>query len=473
MKVYSCRLCKGKLSAPKLDLGSTPLANEFVKTKEPQDLFPLEVCVCEECGHYQLNQSIDPKKIFTHYVFVAGTSPVNVEHFHQYAVDMVKQLDLKPDSRILDIGSNDGTLLKHFQDLGMLVLGIDPAQNLAEEANQNGIPTIPDFFTEEHADKMLQKHGQFDLITSNNVCAHLPDLSDFVKGVKKLLAPQGVFSFEVSYFADVCDKTLFDTCYHEHSSYHTLNPLFPFFQAHGLDIFDVERIDTHGGSIRVYVRREEDKLQGRWHAGKWYCLEGGRICNLLDQEKDIEKKVAALAKNIKYLGLELREKLRNYKDQGKSVAIYGVPAKATTLIYALGIDEKWIDFAVDDNPLKQGLFTPGKHIPIYSSQAIIERKPDVLLILAWNFAHSIIENCEKQWYSAFKNVRYPTFIVPLPELKIKRYCENKTCTCGVGPWAKDITKSGPYVDAFQCQDCGGYVWTQIGVLNGFPIQTSQ
>jgi SAM-dependent methyltransferase len=484
MKIYNCRLCKGNLSEPKLRLPSTPLANEFVKTKEPQDLFPLEICVCEKCGHYQLNESVDPERLFRNYLFVAGTSPVNVEHFRQYAAHMIEKFDLKPNSKVLDIASNDGTLLKHFKDLGMKVRGIDPAENIARIANENGIETIPEFFTEKFADEMVQEFysldysktfGPYALITANNVFAHVPDLVDFTKGVKKLLAPQGVFSFEVSYFPDVCDKTLFDTIYHEHSSYHTIEPLISFFTKHGLDLFDVERIPNHGGSIRVFVRREEDKTKGKWDDEEYCPLSGcrklhskqlhdrcNRLYDLKKQEENIENKVAILQKNIKYLGLELREKLRDYKDQGKSIAIYGTPAKATTLMYALGIKEKWIDFAVDDAPLKQGTFTPGKHIPVYSSQAIMESRPDVLLILAWNFADSIIKNCKKQWeeYHRLNNMhgsaRYPTFIIPLPELKIERYCENKYCTCGEGPWEKDYTKSGNIIEIFQCQACGGY-----------------
>lgn len=400
MKVEYCRLCKtGKLSEPKLKFPATPLANEFVRETTPQDLFPLEVCVCQDCGHYQLNESVDPERLFRDYFFVAGTSPVNVEHFRKYAVQMVEKFNLKAKSKVLDIASNDGVLLRHFKDLGMEILGIDPAKNLAEQANKDGIPTIPEFFTEEYADKMLSQYGQFDLITANNVFAHVPDLADFAKGVKKILSPNGVFVFEVSYFADVCDKTLFDTVYHEHSSYHTLGPLNKFFRSHGLCAFDVQRIDNHGGSIRVYVQHK-DRAREFIVSDDWIsCLE---------QELDIEKKVEKLALNIRLLGLELREKLRDYSRQGNSIAIYGVPAKATTLMYALGIKEDWINFAVDDAPLKQGTFTPGMHISVLPTSAIYEKRTTVILVLAWNFADSIIK----------KHSKFPgKWIVPIPELK--------------------------------------------------------
>lgn len=400
MKVYECRLCKGRLSEPKLNLGSTPLANEFVKEIQAQELFPLEICVCETCGHYQLNQSINPERIFRNYAYVAGTSLVNVEHFRQYAKHMIELFDLKPGNRVLDIGSNDGTLLKQFLDLKMSVLGIDPARNLAAEANKNGIPTIPDFFTEECADKMLKQHEQFHLITANNVWAHVPDMIGFIKGIKKLLKPNGVFSFEVSYFVDVCDKTLFDTCYHEHSSYHTLVPLIKFFKTHDLNIFDVENIPNHGGSIRVFVKHKARRTHHENYPKHLYTL--------LQQEKNIDNKINKLKNNIMILGLVLHEALYMFKQQGKSLAIYGTPAKATTLMYSLDIDEKLIDFAVDDNPLKQGTYTPGKHVPVYAPQVIYEKKPDVLLVLAWNFAESIIKE-----HNNFKG----TWIVPLPEYK--------------------------------------------------------
>lgn len=398
MKVTECRLCRGQLSEPKINLGKTPLANEFLKEAVTQDLFPLEVCICTLCEHYQLNEQVNPERMFRNYLFVAGTSPVNVEHFRQYAIDMVEKFDLKPGSRVLDIASNDGTLLKHFKDLGMSVLGIDPAKNLAKEANINGIETIPEFFTTEYADKILTQYGQFDLITANNVFAHVPDMVGFVRGVQKLLSPGGIFSFEVSYFGDVCDKTLFDTIYHEHSSYHTIAPLVSFFNIHKMKVFDIERISNHGGSIRVYVGNEFEK----------HSYENYDINYFLNEENDMAKRVTQLQKDIKLLGYELREKLQAIKAQDKSIAIYGVPAKATTLMYALGIDEKMIDFAVDDAPLKQGTFTPGKHIPVLPTEAIYERKPDYLLILAWNFADSIIEK--------HKNFG-GKFIVPIPELK--------------------------------------------------------
>lgn len=398
MKIYCCRLCNGKLSEPVLSIPDTPLANEYLKEKIVQDTFPLQICKCILCGHYQLNEQVDPERMFRDYLFVAGTSPVNVEHFRQYAENIINEYKINIGSKVLDIASNDGTLLKHFKDLGMEVLGIDPAINLATEATKNGIPTIPEFFIEAQADKILQEYGQFDLITANNVFAHVPDMIGFTKGVQKLLSPNGVYTFEVSYFGDVVDKMLFDTIYHEHTSYHTLVPLIDFFSNHGLEVIDVVKVNNHGGSIRVYVS----------HKGKFPISYMG-INHLINNERHLEDNLHLLQHKISQLGSRLNNTLKKLKNQGKSIAVYGTPAKATTLMYALGLDESMIDFAVDDAHLKQGRYTPGKHIPILHPDAIYEHNPDVLLILAWNFSQSIIEN-----HKNFKG----KWIIPLPELKI-------------------------------------------------------
>ncbi len=405
MKVDTCRLCKaGKLSSPVLDFGSTPLANEFLSLKQEQDIFPLQVCVCQQCGHYQLNEQVSPERMFRHYLFVAGTSPVNIQHFKQYAAELTDYCKLKQGNKVLDIASNDGTLLKEFQKLGMKVLGIDPAVNIAEQANKEGIETIPEFFTEKYADTILKKYGKFELITANNVWAHVPDMMGFVKGVNKLLSDNGVFTFEVSYFLDVCQKTLIDTVYHEHTSYHTISPLVSFFKSFGLYIFNIQQISNHGGSIRVFVKKWGDNIKAAAHqAGE----EAAYKTFYVGKETDIANDIEVLKLKTELLGYKLREKLHQYKSENKSIAIYGVPAKATTLMYALNIDEKLIDFAVDDNPLKQGTFTPGKHIPVLPSSILYERKPDIILVLAWNFYESIL---------AQHKALSCTWIIPIPEI---------------------------------------------------------
>lgn len=398
MKTDTCRLCKvGKLSEPLLNFGNTPLANEFLENSDGQETFPLQVCACESCQHYQLSEAVSPERMFRHYLYVAGTSPVNVRHFDDYAKLVVDKFKLSQTSRVLDIASNDGTLLKAFKRFGMTVLGIDPARNLAEKANSEGIETIPEFFTNSYADIIVSNYGKFDLVTANNVFAHVPDLEDFAKGVKKVLAANGVFSFEVSYFLDVCNKALFDTVYHEHTSYHTISPLVPFFDRLGMKLFDVQYIPNHGGSIRCFVTHSDNDTY--------------KVNVDTSKERDMEYRVRELARDVRILGLELRETLGNIKWVGKSIAIYGTPAKATTLMYALGISPRFIDFAVDDNPLKQGKCLPGTTITVYPAKQIYDSKPDFLLVLAWNFADSIIQNCKINGYKG-------KFIVPLPQMKV-------------------------------------------------------
>jgi|TARA_R110000824_G_scaffold401771_1_gene615933 SAM-dependent methyltransferase len=403
MKVENCRLCGvGRLSEPKLVFPPTPLANEFLSNPCPQELFPLEVCVCNSCEHYQLNESIDPARLFTTYSYAAGHSAANIEHFEQAASQHVEKFSLTAGMKVLDIASNDGTLLDAFKKHGMTILGIDPAQNLASDANSRGIPTLIDFFSLSKALELKRSHGQFDLVTANNVFAHVPDLQDFAKGVKTVLAPEGVFSFEVSYFLDVCEKTLFDTIYHEHSSYHTLTPLISFFNTLGMKVFDVDHLPNHGGSVRVYVCNAYAEIG---------MVEGssGLLASLLKREKNITEEVVFLKDRISQLGDRLNSELKKFKCDNKTIAIFGVPAKATTLMYAFGLTGSIIDFAIDGSPLKQGMYTPGTHLQILPPSAIAERKPEVLLILAWNFADTIIQR-----HAEFKG----DWIIPLPELKI-------------------------------------------------------
>lgn len=426
MEITKCRLCQiGVLSEPKLTLPDTPLANNFLDNPQEQETYPLQICVCEACGHYQLNEQIDPEVLFKHYSFVSGTSPVNVEYFRQYAQEMVDKFNLEPKKdKVLDIGSNDGTLLQHFKYLGFEVLGIDPADKIAQSTINRGINTIATFFTDELASAMRLNGKCYKLITANNVFAHVPDLTDFIRGIKKILAPDGIFSFEVSYFPDVCDKNLFDTIYHEHSSYHTIMPLQMFFQQRDLCIVDVKRITNHGGSIRVYVSHldnilcERDSIPLSISEDYISCLiQEGQIHQLY--EPCMNTKMARLCDKINLLGTELRTTLQSYKDQGKSIAIYGFPAKATTLCSALKIDMNMIDFVVEDASLKIGKYTPFGNKEIFSPYKIIQKRPDVLLILCWNFAESVIQKTKLLLDEHIGDGKYPIFITPLPELKIE------------------------------------------------------
>ncbi len=391
-----------------LALTPTPPANAFVPESElgrEQQCFPLDVHQCRDCGHVQLLDVVDPQVLFGDYVYVAGTSPVFVDHFRRYAAVMVEGCGLRPDGLVVDIGSNDGTLLGFFRDAGMRVLGVDPARDIARRANEAGIETRTAFFTPEVAREIRSERGEASLVTANNVFAHADDLAGIVEGAKILLAPDGLFVFEVSYLVDVFEKTLFDTIYHEHLSYHSVAPLRRFFAGLGMEILDAQRIDTHGGSIRVAVQKAGGRLAARPSVNRLVAHED-RL-GLGDPET-----LRAFADRIAGVRTELVGLLRRLASEGKRIAGYGAPAKATTLVYHFDLGPETIAFIVDDSPLKQGLYSPGKHIPVLPSSALVERNVDYAVVLAWNFADSIIRNSEAYRRAGGR------FVVPLPEVKV-------------------------------------------------------
>ena len=406
-----CRLCGHKLSdSPILSLKPTPPANEFVSDVSViQEEFPIDIFVCPNCGHVQLPVIVDPSRLFGHYVYVSGTSPVFVGHFVEYAKQMVRMFDLSPGDFVIDIGSNDGTLLRQFKNKhDMRVLGIDPAQEISAMACVSGIPTISQFFTSSLVKNIIGDGDKARLILANNMFAHADNLGDIADGIKLALHENGVFVFEVSYLVDVCEQTLFDTMYHEHLSYHAVTPLIQFFKCRGMRIFDAERINTHGGSIRIYVTHENNNI---------VSSNPQRLEGILKYESENGYSspdcppLCELSIKIEELRSKLVSKLLEIQNSGKTVAAFGAPAKATTLMYHFGLDKNTIKFIVDDSPLKQGLFTPGKHVPVFSSKAIEELKPDYLVILAWNFADSIIQK-NKEYME-----RGGTFIVPIPNFR--------------------------------------------------------
>jgi SAM-dependent methyltransferase len=403
-----CRLCGGSRLTPVLSLAATPPANAFVPAGlagQPQQRFPLDVAFCEDCRHVQLMDVVDPRLLFEHYVYVSGTSPLFVKHFDDYAGWMVDRFGIAREGLAVDIGSNDGTLLKAFQARGLRVQGIDPAMEIAEAASQAGIPTINGFFGPELAARIRAEQGPAAVITANNVFAHIDDLAGVMDGVRALLADDGVLAFEVSYLVDVFENTLFDTIYHEHLDYHSVGPLVPFLAARGLELIEAVRVPSHGGSIRIVAQP-----RGGRHA------VGASVATALEEETrlglDRADTLQAFGAKIAAVGAELKGVLTALKAEGKRIAGFGAPAKATTLMYHFGIGPELIDFIVDDSPLKQGLFSPGMHIPVVPSSAIAESKPDALVVLAWNFAPSIIE----------KNAAFRAgggqFIVPLPRVEV-------------------------------------------------------
>lgn len=408
MRRADCRLCGGQDLELVLSLVPTPPANAFVAPKDAakkQETFPLDVHFCRSCGHVQLLDVVDPAELFEDYVYVSGTSPVFVKHFEDYANAVADRWKPAPGSLVVDIGSNDGTLLSFFKKKGLKVLGVDPAKAIAAEAARRGIETLTGFFTPALARKLRAERGPAAVVTANNVFAHADDLKGIAEGVRTLLAPDGVFVFEVSYLLDVVEKTLFDTIYHEHLAYHSVRPLVPFLEKAGLQMLEAERVDTHGGSLRVTAQL----------AGGPRRI-GPSVAQLLTQEKraglDRPETFKKFAKDIEARKKELNALLARLKTEGKRVAGFGAPAKATTLMHHFELSSDALEFVVDDSPLKQGLLTPGLHVPVVPSSELYARKPDFALILAWNFAGAIVAK-----HAKFKE-QGGKFIVPLPKVEV-------------------------------------------------------
>jgi SAM-dependent methyltransferase len=404
----TCRLCdSGDLSLV-LSLTPTPPANAFVTVDALdtlQECFPLDLHLCGACGHLQLLHVLDPSLLFADYVYVSGTSPSFVAHFEEYAASIMETYQPPPGALVVDIGSNDGTLLRFFQQAGMAVQGVDPARDIAKAACEAGIETLNAFFDAALSAQISEDKGAAAVVTANNVFAHIDDLAGVVAGVRALLEENGVFVFEVSYLADVLEKTLFDTIYHEHLSYHAVAPLVSFFSHHGMELIAAERVDTHGGSLRGAAQLASGVREVATSVAA--CLEREERLGLGRAETFHD-----FAERIDALKISLHDLLSGLKAEGQSIAGYGAPAKATTLMYHFGLGPDIIDFIVDDSPLKQGLYSPGLHVPVLPSEAITEQELDYLLILAWNFAQPIMAN-----NSAFHEAG-GRFIIPIPELEV-------------------------------------------------------
>ena len=404
----NCRLCNSEKLCQCFKLESTPPANSFIKKEDilkEQERFPLEIYFCENCFHVQILDIVDPKILFENYVYVSGTSPIFVKHFEDYANYILKNFPQTENSLIIDIGSNDGTLLQFFKQKGHKVVGIDPAKEICSKANDQGIETLNGFFNFEYSKKIKENYGKAGIITANNVFAHIDDLTDFVSGIKQLLSNDGIFVFEVSYLADVIDNLLFDTIYHEHLSYHSVISLVSFFNKNGMELIEANRVETHGGSLRCIVKLKDGKYDIKESVSNCINLEKKLGLNELDTYRKFFNRLE-MKKN------ELQKLFEKLKRDKKTIIGFGAPAKATTFMYQFCINEKIIDCIIDDSPLKQGLFSPGMHIPVYSSEKIYEKKPDYIIILAWNFSQSIMKKHDK-----FKN-NGGHFIIPLPKLEV-------------------------------------------------------
>jgi SAM-dependent methyltransferase len=369
-----------------------------------QPSYPLDLHICSQCGLAQIVDVIDPQVLYGDYIYVTGSSLGLAGHFRSYAQSVIERCGLKSASLVIDIGSNDGTLLKSFQDHGMKVLGIEPATRIAAEANAKGIETIDQFLTPEIASRLASEYGRAKLITSNNVFANIDDLQSWVEAVDKLLAGDGVYVFESFYLADVLKNMVFDFLYHEHLSAFSVRPIKYLFERCGLELVAVEHVATKGGSLRYFVQRPGGPMADDGSVAKFLASE--RAMGLYEKKTYI-----AFAAKIDRLKHQTRGFLVQAKKNGKSVAGFGASITGTTLIYHLEIGE-YLAFLVDDNLAKQGRYSPGLHIPVLPSAALYEQKPDYVVGLAWRFAEPFI--VRNQAY--IENGGH--FVIPVPEFKV-------------------------------------------------------
>jgi hypothetical protein len=383
----SCRFCATELRHSFADLGSSPLANAFLKPGDlgrPESFYPLHAYVCGECFLVQLAEFEAPEEIFRDYVYFSSYSDSWVEHARRYVEDAVERFRLEPTSSVIEIASNDGYLLQFFQAHGIPVLGVEPAANVAAAAEERGIPTVVKFFGRLTADELLRERRPPDLVVANNVLAHVPRLNDFVAGIAALLAASGVATLEFPHLLRLIEGGEFDTIYHEHFSYFSLRSVERVFAAHGLEVFDVEELPTHGGSLRIYART----------AGTGDGA-GPRVAELREVEREAGlaeiETYSRFEERVRAIKRDLLEFLIATKRDGRSVVAYGAAAKGNTLLNYCGIRSDFVDYVVDRSPHKQGRFLPGTHLPVLHPDRVIATKPDYLLILPWNIKDEIVE----------------------------------------------------------------------------------
>lgn len=381
----TCRSCNGKLLDCFCDLGATPPANAYLKKIDGKEtFFPLQAYVCRSCFLVQLGQFQTPREIFGEYFYFSSYSSSWMAHAKEYVEKITAELNLGATSKVIEVASNDGYLLQHFLGQKIPILGIEPAENVAKAANERGIPTISEFFGIQLAQTLKKQGESADLLIGNNVLAHVPDLHDFVSGLKHLLASDGVITLEFPHLLNLIENNQFDTIYHEHFSYFSLLSLEKVFSVHGLSLFDVEELPTHGGSLRVYLQHVDGRRTVRNRVDLLRVKERRFGLENLETYSRFSKRVEAVKD-------QLVATLRKYKALGKSVVGYGAPAKGNTLLNYCKITTDLLPFTVDINPHKQGRFLPGSRIPIYDVGKIAQFRPDYVLVLPWNLEAEITE----------------------------------------------------------------------------------
>jgi SAM-dependent methyltransferase len=406
-----CRFCGQPLTRTFVDLGMSPLCESYIareRLHEMEPFYPLHAYVCDGCFLVQLAEFVSPQHIFGEYAYFSSYSSSWVDHARRYVEMAIDRFGLGQHSRVFEIASNDGYLLQHFVARGVPVLGIEPAANVASVAIGRGVPTEVAFLGSAAADAIVRAHGPADLVVGNNVLAHVPDLNDFVAGVRRLLAPRGVVTMEFPHLRRLMDGNQFDTIYHEHFSYFSFVTAERVFARHGMTVFDVEELPTHGGSLRLYARHagaDAPRVAARVDALRESELADGFLS--IDRYRGFDEQVKATKRRLLAF-------LIDAKQRGKRVVGYGAPGKGNTLLNYCGIRTDFLDFTVDANPYKQGKFTPGTRIPILRPEAIRDARPDYVLILPWNLKEEISRaaSCIDEWGGRF--------VVPIPALEVLR-----------------------------------------------------
>lgn len=405
---HRCRFCDAPLSRVFVDLGMSPLCESFLSPEQldrPETFYPLRVYVCDRCLLVQLPQYVSAADIFSEYAYFSSYSDSWLRHARRFSERMIERFGLTADRQVIEIASNDGYLLQNFVRRGIPALGIEPAANVARAAIDKGVPTLVRFFGAETARELRDMGQQADLLVANNVLAHVPELNDFVAGVKLVLSPEGIATFEFPHLLRLMAGHQFDTIYHEHFCYLSLLVVERLFAAHGLSVFDVEELPSHGGSLRVFAQHADGRRPRSPNAAS---LRQAEVKTGLGRPEGY----AHFADEVVRVKHRLLELLAAAKRQGHSIAGYGAPGKGNTLLNYCGIRTDFIDYTVDRNPYKHGKYLPGTHVPIYSPERIAQTRPDLVFVLPWNLRGEIVEQLAyiREWGGRF--------IVPIPEPEI-------------------------------------------------------
>lgn len=403
----SCLVCAGTAVEPFLDLGATALANKFLTAAElaqPEPAYPLRVGYCRGCGHVQLMDHVPPGAMFEDYLYVSSASDTLKAHLFELSDVVAARCALGPKDLVVDIGCNDGTLLRGFQRHGVRTLGVDPAKNLAALAQGSGVERYVGFFNAAAAEEIVRRWGRAAVITATNTFPHIPALSDFLEGIRKVLAPEGVFVIEAHYLLDLLEQVAFDTVYHEHVSYWALGPMVTLFERHGMQVVDVERLPIHHGQLRVFIQP----------AGRGAVQPAVAELLALERAQGLDRfeTYQHFAERVGRLKQALRAQLQQIRAQGQRVVGYGAPAKGNTLLGFLELGPETIDYIADRSPLKQGRYSPGSHIPIVAPERLLEDQPEYVLLLAWNFTAEVLAQ------QAEYRRRGGRFLLPVPEVRV-------------------------------------------------------